>query len=74
MKTASRKNDKINWITSIALILFHLGAVGALFMFTWKALAVVRPANAPRSNICVKRLSNPRWTTRRNDASCGSKT
>ena len=40
MKTASRKNDKINWITSIALILFHLGAVGALFMFTWKALAI----------------------------------
>jgi stearoyl-CoA desaturase (delta-9 desaturase) len=38
--TASRKNDKINWITSIALILFHLGAVGALFMFTWKALAI----------------------------------
>jgi len=40
VKTASRKNDKINWITSIALILFHLGAVGALFMFTWKALAI----------------------------------
>jgi len=40
VKTASRKNDKINWITSIALILFHLGAIGALFMFTWKALAI----------------------------------
>jgi len=40
VKTALRKNDKINWITSIALILFHLGAAGALFMFSWKALAI----------------------------------
>jgi len=38
--TASGKCDRINWITSIALIVFHLGAVGALFMFSWKALAI----------------------------------
>src|SRR5213075_2656703 len=38
--TAEGKTDKINWITSVALILFHLGAVGALFMFSWKALAI----------------------------------
>jgi len=37
---ASGKHDRINWITSIALIIFHLGALGALFMFTWKALAI----------------------------------
>ena len=40
MTTASGKCDRINWITSIALIVFHLGAVGALFMFSWKALAI----------------------------------
>jgi stearoyl-CoA desaturase (Delta-9 desaturase) len=38
--TAFEKRDRVNWITSIALIVFHLGAVGALFMFSWKALAI----------------------------------
>jgi len=31
---------KINWTNSIAFGLFHLGAVAALFVFSWKALAV----------------------------------
>ena len=31
---------KINWINSIAFGLFHLGAVAALFVFSWPALAV----------------------------------
>jgi fatty-acid desaturase len=31
---------KINWITSVALIFFHLGAIAALFMFSWKALLI----------------------------------
>jgi stearoyl-CoA desaturase (delta-9 desaturase) len=30
----------INWTNSIAFGLFHLGAVAALFVFSWKALAV----------------------------------
>ena len=30
----------LNWITIIALVFLHLGAVAALFMFSWKALAV----------------------------------
>jgi fatty-acid desaturase len=38
--TTASGNNKINWITCIALIFFHLGAVGALFMFTWKALFI----------------------------------
>ena len=29
-----------NWITSIVLALFHIGAIAALFMFSWKNLAV----------------------------------
>jgi fatty-acid desaturase len=31
---------KINWTNSIAFGLFHLGAVGALFVFSWQAFAV----------------------------------
>jgi len=30
----------INWTTVIAMVIFHLGAVAALFVFTWKAFAV----------------------------------
>jgi len=33
-------DHKINWINTIAFGLFHLGAVAALFMFSWRALAV----------------------------------
>jgi len=32
--------QKINWTNSIAFGLFHLGAIAALFMFSWHALAV----------------------------------
>ncbi len=32
--------DKINWVTASFVVLFHLGAVAALFFFTWKALFV----------------------------------
>ncbi len=32
--------QKINWTNCIAFGLFHLGAVAALFMFSWHALAV----------------------------------
>jgi stearoyl-CoA desaturase (delta-9 desaturase) len=39
VKTATGKRQ-INWVTSIALILLHLGAVAALFMFSWKALII----------------------------------
>jgi fatty-acid desaturase len=38
VQTAGKR--RINWITSIALILFHLGAVAALFMFSWKAFII----------------------------------
>jgi fatty-acid desaturase len=29
---------RLNWITTVALILLHIGAVAALFMFSWRAL------------------------------------
>src|SRR5215217_5783795 len=30
------KKDKINWNTLIAVVLFHIGAVVALFAFSWQ--------------------------------------
>jgi len=32
--------DKLNWPTTVVLILLHLGAIAALFTFSWKALIV----------------------------------
>jgi len=32
--------QKMNWTTTIVLVLFHIGAVAALFMFSWKAFLV----------------------------------
>ena len=37
--TLTRRRNP-NWITVIVLVLFHAGAVAALFMFSWRALAV----------------------------------
>jgi fatty-acid desaturase len=34
------RREKPNFLTTIVLIVLHLGAVAALFMFSWKALAV----------------------------------
>ncbi len=33
-------NQRVNWPTTIALVFLHLGAIAALFMFSWQALAV----------------------------------
>ena len=30
----------LNWPTALTLILFHIGAVAALFMFSWKVFWV----------------------------------
>ncbi|MDQ6698979.1 MAG: fatty acid desaturase [Acidobacteriota bacterium] len=34
------KKFKISWITTIAMALFHVGAIAALFLFSWKAVIV----------------------------------
>ena len=39
------KGDKtfrqpIIWVTTLFMVLFHAGAIAALFMFSWKALAL----------------------------------
>jgi stearoyl-CoA desaturase (delta-9 desaturase) len=30
----------LNWITTVILVMLHIGAIAALFMFNWKAFAV----------------------------------
>jgi stearoyl-CoA desaturase (delta-9 desaturase) len=35
------KNRKLVWLSTIVLVVFHLGAIAALFMFSWKALAAM---------------------------------
>src|SRR5450755_975737 len=32
--------QKLNWLTTMVLILLHIGAVAALFMFSWRVLAI----------------------------------
>ena len=32
-----REDDKINWVTAGFMMVFHIGAIAALFFFTWKA-------------------------------------
>ncbi|MGA8595297.1 MAG: fatty acid desaturase [Bryobacteraceae bacterium] len=32
--------DRLNWTTTIVMVVLHLGAIAALFVFSWKALAV----------------------------------
>lgn len=39
-KPASKLDQPINWLTTSFLIVFHAGAIAALFFFSWKALAV----------------------------------
>jgi stearoyl-CoA desaturase (delta-9 desaturase) len=34
------KRGSINWTTAITMVIFHAGAVAALFMLTWEAVAV----------------------------------
>ena len=34
------KKERLNWATTIVMVLFHIGAIAALFMFSWRALAV----------------------------------
>jgi len=36
----SNKNGSINWNTTIFMVIFHIGAIAALFTFSWTALFV----------------------------------
>lgn len=34
------KSDRMNWLSTVVLALFHVGAIGALFLFTWRVFFV----------------------------------
>src|SRR3981081_2611456 len=38
--TTKPNRDYFNWLTSGIMLLLHVGAVAALFMFSWKALII----------------------------------
>jgi stearoyl-CoA desaturase (delta-9 desaturase) len=40
LKRRQRTDDEINWVTASFMMAFHIGAIVALFFFTWKAFAV----------------------------------
>ena len=33
-------NEKLNWTTTLVLVVLHIGAIAALFMFSWRLLAI----------------------------------
>ncbi len=33
-----QQQESINWVTASFMMIFHLGAIAALFMFSWPAL------------------------------------
>jgi stearoyl-CoA desaturase (delta-9 desaturase) len=39
-KDAIITGQGMNWFTTLILVLIHIGAIGALFVFSWKALAL----------------------------------
>jgi fatty-acid desaturase len=40
LKRRQPSNDEINWVTASFMLLFHLGAIAALFFFSWKAFFI----------------------------------
>jgi stearoyl-CoA desaturase (delta-9 desaturase) len=40
VKNSAYRLSNVNWVTTIALALFHVGAVASLFMFHWRSVAV----------------------------------
>jgi sn-1 stearoyl-lipid 9-desaturase len=67
----SAKDSGINWVTATFMVLFHIGAVAALFFFTWKAFFVALflywVAGSPGIGMAYHRLlthrgyKTPKW-------------
>ncbi len=61
LKKKSKNNGEINWVTSIFMVIFHLGAIAALFFFSWKAFCVAKIVSVYSSHLgtlyprCVSR-------------------
>jgi fatty-acid desaturase len=41
LEKTQQQSHEINWVTSIAMCIFHAGAIAALFFFSWKRLFVM---------------------------------
>jgi stearoyl-CoA desaturase (delta-9 desaturase) len=71
MGRAATVNAGVNWLTLCVIVAFHVGAVAALFFFTWQRLAVSVVLNVMAINVgigmCYHRLLThrgyqvPKW-------------
>ena len=71
MGRAATVGEGINWLTMTVLIVFHLGALAALFFFTWQRLTVMLALYVVAINVgigmCYHRLlthrgyQTPKW-------------
>ena len=43
MGRAASIGEGINWLTLGVIVAFHIGAIAALFFFSWQRLVVIRP-------------------------------
>ena len=71
LKKKQRGENEVNWVTAFFMFMFHIGAVAALFFFTWKAFLVATflwwVATSLGIGMCYHRLlthrgyKTPRW-------------
>src|SRR3984957_21041899 len=71
LKKTSKDKTEVNWLTAIFMAIFHVGALAALFFFSWKAFAVAMVlwwvATSLGIGMCYPRLlphrgyKVPRW-------------
>jgi stearoyl-CoA desaturase (delta-9 desaturase) len=71
MGRASSVGEGINWLTLAVLVVFHLGAIAALFFFSWQRLTVMAALYVLAINVgigmCYHRLlthrgyQTPKW-------------
>ena len=71
MGRAATVGEGFNWLTLVVMVLFHVGAIAALFLFTWQRLAVMAVLYVLAINVgigmCYHRLlthrgyQTPKW-------------
>jgi len=71
LRKKQKANDEVNWVTAIFMGLFHVGAIAALFFFSWKPVLVAAllwwVATSLGIGVCYHRLlthrgyKTPKW-------------